>query len=158
MKLRLVTSYHVAPANRRTFQIPPIKKLLKRYCGPVPGKSHAVDPFKFPYTEDALEYLSAFKTGSVKLLLLDPPYSKNQLKVSYGNKGNVDDNYIIKIKNESARIMAPGSIVISFGWNTTGLGKTRGFIKQEIMVINHGGQHYDTLVLVELKNNSLDLF
>jgi hypothetical protein len=151
--------YKWAMPSRRTFTIKPIKKLLKKYCGPVPGLSHAVDPFQFPYKEDALTYLKSFKNETVKLLLLDPPYSKNQLKVSYSNKGIPPfDDYLTKIKNEASRILAPGGIVISFGWSSNGLGKKRGVTKIELLVVAHGGQHYDTLVIVEKKNPSLKEF
>jgi len=151
--------YKWAMPNKRTFTIKPIKKLLKKYCGPVPGLSHAVDPFQFPFKEDALSYLSAFKNETVKLLLLDPPYSKNQLAVTYANQGIPPfDDYLTKVKNQAARIVAPDGVVISFGWSSNGLGKKRGFRKTELLVVAHGGQHYDTLVIVEKKNSSLKQF
>jgi len=151
--------YCWAMPSRRTFTIKPIAKLLKKYCGPVPGYSSAVDPFQFPYREDALTYLKTFKNEEVELLLLDPPYSPNQLKVSYENKGIPPfDNYLTKVKNEASRILAPNGIVISFGWSSNGLGKKRGVTKIELLVVPHGGQHYDTLVIVERKNNSLKRF
>ena len=151
--------YAWAMPNKRTFTIKPIAKLLKKYCGPVPGFSHAVDPFQFPYKYDALVYLQTMKNESVKLLLLDPPYSQNQLAVTYANQGTPPfDKYLTDVKNEAARIMAPDGICISFGWSSNGLGKKRGFRKTELLVVAHGGQHYDTLVIVEKKNSSLKQF
>jgi len=151
--------YAWAMPSKRTFTIKPIKKLLKKYCGPVPGYSAAVDPFQFPFREDALTYLKTFKNEDIDLLLLDPPYSQNQLAVSYANQGIPPfDKYLTDVKNEAARIMAPDGICISFGWSSNGLGKKRGFRKTELLVVAHGGQHYDTLVIVEKKNSSLKQF
>lgn len=39
--------------------------------------------------------------------------------------------------------------VLSFGWNSTGLGKKRGFSLVDLLVINHGGSHNDTICIAE---------
>lgn len=44
-----------------------------------------------------------------------------------------------------------GGIVISFGWSSQGFGKERGFEIEEILLVPHGGHHYDTIVTVERK-------
>lgn len=41
------------------------------------------------------------------------------------------------------------AIVLSFGWNTVGMGKNRGFEIIEIMLVCHGGAHNDTICLAE---------
>ena len=58
------------------------------------------------------------------------------------------------LKKEIARITKPNGIVISFGWNTNGIGKTKGFEIIEIMTVAHGGQHNDTICTVEIKRNT----
>ena len=55
------------------------------------------------------------------------------------------------MKNEIARITKPGGVVLSFGWNTNGIGKKRGFDQVEIMIVDHGGAHNATLCLAENK-------
>ena len=55
------------------------------------------------------------------------------------------------MKDEIARIAAPGCIVVSFGWNSMGMGKNRGFEIVEILLVPHGGAHNDTIVTVERK-------
>ena len=47
--------------------------------------------------------------------------------------------------------MKPGGKVISFGWNSGGIGKTNGFEIQRILLVPHGGPHHDTIVTVEIK-------
>ena len=41
--------------------------------------------------------------------------------------------------------------VISFGWNTAGIGKTRGFEIKRTLIVPHGGSKNDTLCTVEIK-------
>ena len=50
-----------------------------------------------------------------------------------------------------ARKIKIGGLAISCGWNTNGVGKTRGFRMIEILIVPHGGGHNDTLVTVEEK-------
>ena len=47
-----------------------------------------------------------------------------------------------------------GGTVISFGWNSIGMGKGRGFDIIEILLISHGRLHNDTIVTVETKTFS----
>ncbi len=47
--------------------------------------------------------------------------------------------------------MKKDGIVISFGWNTNGIGKTKGFEIIEILMVAHGGSHNDTICTVERK-------
>jgi len=55
------------------------------------------------------------------------------------------------MRNEIARIVPVGGKVISFGWNSAGMGLKRGFKIIRIMMVAHGGQHNDTIVTVEEK-------
>ena len=55
------------------------------------------------------------------------------------------------LKKEIARVVKPNGIVISFGWNSNGIGKTKGFEIIEILLVSHGGNHNDTICVVERK-------
>jgi hypothetical protein len=63
----------------------------------------------------------------------------------------LDNSYWSKCKKEIGRIMKINGKVISFGWNTNGVGKNNGFEKTRIVLIAHGSQHNDTLATVEVK-------
>ena len=52
-------------------------------------------------------------------------------------------------KDEVARLVKPRGYAISFGWNSNGIGITRGFQMEEILLIAHGAAHNDTIVVVE---------
>ena len=55
------------------------------------------------------------------------------------------------LKKEIARVMKKDGKVISFGWNSNGIGKTLGFEQVEILMVAHGGHHNDTICTVEVK-------
>jgi len=141
-----------AMPNKRTFQIKPIKELIYEV-----RREHSIhvfiDPFPYPYNRDALEYLSDMGNKSVKGVLFDPPYSPRQLKECYDSRGetltDTKSSVWAKWKDEIARVIEAGGICISFGWNTNGLGKKRGFDIIEILLVAHGGHHNDTIITVE---------
>ena len=141
-----------AMPNKRTFDIKPIRKLIEHQKAFV---SEFIDPFPYPYKKDALEYLSEFKDGSVEGVLFDPPYSPRQLKECYDSLGmsltDTKSSVWSKWKDEIARVIQPGGKCISFGWNSSGLGKNRGFEIQRILLVAHGGNHNDTICVVEKK-------
>ncbi len=54
-------------------------------------------------------------------------------------------------KKEIARVLKPEGVVLTFGWNSGGVGKSLGMEIVEILLIPHGGWHNDTIVTVEKK-------
>ena len=159
-----------AMPNKWTFTIKPIAELLARYVGD--GKGW-IDPFagenspaeftndienkKAKFNLDALEFLISAETYTAQGVLFDPPYSEEQCLRKYipkfkGTAGRAE--YWAKCKDEIARIIMPGGVAISFCWDSTGLGKGRGFDIIEILLICHGACHNDTIVTVERKMQS----
>lgn len=157
--------------NKFTFSMRPINDLLKQKCT---SDKVIVDPFSnnsqfatitndlnpdtnAMYHLDALDFLKKIKTNSADLVLYDPPYSPRQVSESYKNFGkkvtalDTSAHWRKAHLNEIARITKVGGEVISFGWNTNGVGKKRGFEIEQILILAHGGSHNDTLVTVEKK-------
>ena len=138
--------------NKRTFQIKPIAELIKKHK----TKNIWIDPFPYPYKRDALEFLFEFSDSSVEGVLFDPPYSPRQLKECYDSLGmplhDTTGGVWARWKDEIARVIQPDGKCISFGWNSGGLGKSRGFEIIEILLVAHGGNHYDTICTVETKS------
>lgn len=59
-----------------------------------------------------------------------------------------------KLKTTIAYRIELGGLAISFGWNSNGFGKKRGFEIIEILMVAHGGNgHNDTICTVERKIN-----
>lgn len=160
-----------AMPNRHTFSIKPIGELISRY---VEGKEMIIDPFAnqariahvtndldtqydTDYNLDAMEFLKMFDDESVDMVLYDPPYTVRQVSECYKKMGyavnmqTTQASYWSKQKEVIKRIVKPNGIVISFGYNSNGVGKTRGFKIEEILLVPHGGPHHDTIVTVEKK-------
>jgi len=103
--------------------------------------------------------LKLFSDNSINGVLFDPPYSVRQIKECYENIGvkkfiyETRSDFWSRLKDEIKRILKPEGICISFGWNSIGVGKQRGFEIIEILLIVHGGAHYDTIVTVDKKIN-----
>lgn len=157
--------------NSKTFTIKPIKELLNRY---ITDGMVVVDPFaneskfgtitndlnpKFDtnYHLDALDFLKQINDNCADIVLYDPPYSPRQIKECYDGIGitvTADDtkaSWRAKHLDEIKRVLKPNGICISFGWNTNGVGKKRGFEIIEILIVPHGGSKNDTLCTVERK-------
>jgi len=147
-----------AMPNKRTFQIKPIKELIKKYT----KYDIWLDPFPFNYNIEANDLLKRLRNNSMWGVLFDPPYSPRQLKECYNNKGqsltDAKSSVWSRWKDEIARVIEPGGICISFGWNSGGLGKHRGFEIIEILLVAHGGNHNDTICTVEKKIRQRSLF
>ena len=141
-----------AMPNKRTFMIEPIRQML--FEEEVRGRT--IDPFPFTYKKDALEFLGEIKDSSVDMVLFDPPYSLRQLKECYQSIGRAitgEESRLVytQWKDEIARVIRPGGKCISFAWNSGGLGMSRGFEIERILLVAHGGNHNDTICTVERK-------
>lgn len=157
--------------NSNTFEIECIANLIHKYLSP---ELYSIDPFanknrlatvtndldpehKTDYCLDALDFLKIFENQSVDLVLYDPPYSPRQVSECYKKLGKTvnvqttQSSFWGNLKKEVARVVKPGGIVISFGWNSNGIGKTKGFEIVEILIVSHGGNHNDTICTVERK-------
>ncbi len=134
--------------NKRTFDITPIKRLIEEEMGTA-WKERALDPFPFEYKEDATDYLRKQLTN--RYGLFDPPYSPRQLKECYRGKGEYDTKSSTWSNWKDMLADLVWKKCISFGWNSGGLGKSRGFEITRILLVAHGGMHNDTICTVEEK-------
>ncbi len=161
--------------NANTFDIDCIKRLIYKYhktgtlsVDPFANKNRIakitndIDPsMRADYCMDALDFLKTIETCSVDLLLYDPPYSPRQVSECYKRMGktvNIEttqSSFWSKLKNEISRIVKPEGVVISFAWNSNGIGKKRGFQIIEMLNVAHGGNHNDTICTVERKVKKL---
>ena len=149
-----------------TFTMKPVQLLFTKYGV---GKNWA-DPFAGEnspaeltndiegrgnlYKLDALEFLKSLKDNSLDGVLFDPPYSVEQCLRRYtpkhgGTAGRAE--YWARCKDEIARVVKPNGVVISFCWDSTGIGKSRGFEIVEIMLLCHGACHNDTVITIDKK-------
>ncbi len=157
--------------NSNTFDIKCIKELIYKYHR---SESYSIDPFANKnkiasvtndldpdmgtnYCMDALDFFKIFSDGTVDFVLYDPPYSPRQVSECYKKLGKTvnfqttQSSFWGNLKKEIARVTKSGGIVVSFGWNSNGIGKTKGFEIIEILLVAHGGSHNDTICVVERK-------
>lgn len=163
-----------AMPNKWTFTIKPIAALLREemcdrhggdlWLDPFAGKhspaqmTNDLDPdMPTMYHEEAVSWLRHFDSGEIAGVLFDPPYSPRQVAECYRTLGrtvtmaDTQAKFWAEAKDEVARVVRPGGKVISCGWNSNGIGKTRGFTLTRILLVAHGGMHADTIVTVEVK-------
>jgi hypothetical protein len=165
--------------NADTFSIAPIAAFIGRYrkAGQV-----IVDPFarneqwatytndlnpttKAQSHEDAPEWLTVLAQQGIRadLLVLDPPYSPRQVSECYasiGKKATMRDTqsrFYSDLRDAAAQCLKADATVLSFGWNSVGMGTGRGFEIVEIMLVCHGGAHNDTICLAEQRVAELPL-
>lgn len=163
--------------NHQTFKIKPIEDMVLKYKHILLSENPTaviIDPFannskianvtndlnpeyNTDTCMDALDFLKTFKDCSVDMVLYDPPYSPRQVSEwykSFGiavNRETTQNSYWSKQKAEIQRIARTNGVVISCGWNSGGIGRKYGFEIEEILLVPHGGNHNDTIVVVDRK-------
>jgi len=161
-----------AMPNHDTFSIKPIGEFVERY---LKNSKVSVDPFArnkdwFTYTNDlnpstraqyhldAEVFLKTLEEQGVKcdLFIMDAPYSPRQISECYkgiGKSVSMEDTQSSllykRVRNAAMKILTDDAVVLSFGWNSVGMGVKRGFKIKEIMLTCHGGAHNDTICVAE---------
>jgi hypothetical protein len=107
---------------------------------------------------DAEEFCRCVKIPCVDLALFDPPYSPRQISEHYRAAGlevNQQDTQSAalykRVRDALDPLIAPGGICLSFGWSSNGMGKGRGYVIEEVLLVAHGGAHHDTICIAERK-------
>lgn len=161
-----------AMPNKNTFEIMPIRALIDEemtdglWIDPFANRNKLATvtndlntDFDTDYHLDALEFLKMFDDSSVDGVLYDPPYSPRQVSECYNNVGysvtwdTTKASFWGNHKREISRIVKLGGKVITFGWNSGGIGSKYGFEIVRILLVPHGGWHNDTICTVEVKTH-----
>lgn len=157
--------------NSQTFSVNPIKEFLWKY---LKRSKVSVDPYarntdwatytndlnpetSAQYHLDALDFIALLKEKGVKadLIIFDPPYSPRQISECYKGIGLPTNSkltssaFYAEPKNALVDICTNDAIVLSFCWNSNGMGLKRGFVPLDIKLIPHGGWHNDTICMAE---------
>ena len=161
-------TYLKQPPRKYTFEMPKLYKwtiqnckgkVLNLFAGKVLLKE--VDEIRVDlnkdmpadYYMDAFEFVLMAKDKKLKFdtVIFDPPYNLRKSREKYFG---VYTSELRKIKTELPYIINGNGIVICYGYDTTGMGKNRGFELIHICIINHSGDHNDTLCTIEKKTQS----
>jgi len=153
-------TYIKTPLNKYTFKVPKIRqwvetfaegKVLNLFAGIVELDLDEVrndirESMNADYHLDALEFVKQYKGKKFNTILLDPPYSYRKSMEMYGGKIMSPFN---ALKNEIPMILYDDGIVITFGYHSNVMGKSRGFKIEHILLMSHGGAIHDTIASIE---------
>lgn len=104
------------------------------------------------YHMDALEFVKSWQGEKFNTVVLDPPYAYRKSMEMYDGAISSPFN---QIKNEIGRILYPHGIIISFGYHSNVMGKTRNYKQEHILLLSHGGAIHDTIAVIERRNDGL---
>jgi hypothetical protein len=163
-----------AMPSGETFTVRPIGDLVRRYLA---TSVVSIDPFArnnewathtndldlattAQHHMDAEAFCCLLHERGVRadLAIFDPPYSPRQVSECYsqvgrhvGKEGTQTAALYKRVRDAIDPLIAPGGVVLSFGWNSAGMGRNRGYFLEEILLVNHGGAHNDTICIAERK-------
>lgn len=165
-----------AMPNKNTFDIKPIHNLITEelteglWIDPFANRNKLATvtndlsmEFDTDYHMDALDFMRIFDSNSVDGVLYDPPYSPRQVSECYNKVGynvtwdTTKASFWGNHKREISRIVRMGGKVITFGWNSGGIGYKYGFEIERILLVPHGGWHNDTICTVEIKTHEANI-
>lgn len=170
-------SRYWAMPNADTFSVRPIGEFVQKWIG---RSLVSVDPFarnctwatwrndlnpdtKATYHMDAEAFLRFLADEGVQadLLIFDPPYSPRQISECYsaigreiGMKETQNAALYKRVRDAAMPILTDEAVVLSFGWNSAGMGTGRGFEQIELALVCHGAGHNDTICLAERRVQS----
>jgi len=160
-----------AAPNRWTFRIPRVARLLRElartgrgWADPFAGRStwaeyrNDLDPLMPQRAHrEAADWLTEFEDGELLGVVLDPPYTREQIARHYRGIGknasalDTSNRFYARVQDQAARVISPRGYAVSFGYTSLGLGVVRGFVEVEAGVLVHGAGHYATSIVVEVK-------
>lgn len=103
------------------------------------------------YHFDAMNVDEHFEDNAFGTVILDPPYNVRKSREKYNQELKLKFTII---RDKVTPLVKPGGKVLSFGYDSTGMSKSRGFEKEEIALLNHKGTHDDTICVVERMGNA----
>jgi hypothetical protein len=163
--------------NKFTFKMRPVMDLIKRYADdgknwidPFAGKSDLCEfrndmnpEMEQPFCMEALDFLNQFDGEKFKGVIWDPPYSRSLVSRHYKSIGiegwgtHNNSGSFTEARNRIAEMIEPNGFCISFGYNSNGFGRKRGFELIELVLLAHGGFRNDTICIVEKKSGQASI-
>ena len=158
--------------SSETFDVPPIASFIERW-----HREPSVDPFArnslwgtyrndlspdtaAQYHMEAGDFVALLVEEGLRAecVLFDPPYSPRQISEVYqsvGRRATTEDTQSPRlyrtVRDGLDRLLVSGGVALSFGWNSAGFGRERGYEVAEILLVAHGGAHNDTICVAEVK-------
>jgi len=161
-------TYLRQPVKKYTFEMPQLLKWTAQNCkgrtlNLFAGKTilSGVDEIRVDlnkempadYHMDAFMFvLMAKKEGLIfDTIIFDPPYNLRKSREKYLG---IYTSELRKIKSELPNIINNNGVVISYGYDSSGMGRRRGFELIHVCIVNHSGDHNDTICIIEQKKQT----
>ena len=153
--------YIKTPLNKYTFSIKPIKewveenstgKVLNLFAGKTKlnldeTRVDADETMVADYYMDALDFIQQCK-DKFDTIILDPPYAyRKSMEMYNGHKASRFN----ELKDGLSNLLNENGRVITFGYHSVSMGRSRGFFQEKILLLSHGGAIHDTIAVVEVK-------
>ena len=162
--------YLKQPPKKYTFQQNRLRLFVESYCSGLTlnlfaGKTFLNSNIKeirvdidknmpAQYHMDAYDFISSWNGENFDTIILDPPYNIRKAREKYSISNiTYHKGKLTAIKDILPKILNPSAIVISLGYDSVGMAAIRGFRKIAICLVCHGGDHNDTICLVEKYEN-----
>lgn len=154
-------TYLKTPLNKYTFSVKPIRewveskargKVLNLFAGKTllsldEVRVDADESMRADFNLDALDFVKSCK-DKFDTIILDPPYSyRKSMEMYNGNKASKFN----QVKDIIPKLLEKDGRVITFGYQSVSMGKSRGFVQEEVLLMSHGGAIHDTIAVVEKK-------
>lgn len=160
-------TYLMQPPKRWTFEQPKLKEWVEKWCkGKVlnlfAGQTRlCVDEFRVDASSefqpdmqiDAYDFVlhkkNRIENGNDEqfdTIVLDPPYNLRKSREKYQG---IYIGSFTKIKNQLPYLLKPNGRIITLGYDSVGMSRSRGFEKVAICLVCHSGDHNDTICVVE---------
>lgn len=158
-------TYLAQPPRKYTFEAPKVREWTEKWCQGIvlnlfagktkldvsevrididsnmPMLSYCMDAYD--YVEQSVEMKLKFDT-----IILDSPWNYRKAREKYGGRWI---GKLTKVKNLLPQILKDNGRVISWGYDSVGMSKSRGFEKIALCLVCHNGDHNDSIGLVERK-------
>jgi hypothetical protein len=96
---------------------------------------------------DAKDFLKTLAKNEFDLIIFDPPFSSNQAgRYGDANIYTKGRGYVPECMKLILMALKPNGLMIKFGFNSTR--HMKQFELEKLYVVNHGGNHNDTLVSI----------
>lgn len=154
-------AYLNQPSKKYTFEQPKLRTWVESWCIGVvlnlfAGKTKLdVNEYRVDINQDMVAdwYGSASDfLGQNEIIfdtiIFDPPYN---LRKAYEKYNGHYMSHVTAIREGMSNTVRVGGRVISFGYDSTGMSRQRGYQKIAICLVNHKGFHNDTICVVEEK-------
>lgn len=155
----MIIEHICSPINKFTFKPPKIKAWVTEQCeGRVLNLFAGITKLDVDETRndirhdmpadyhyDALEFVLLCE-NKFDTILVDPPYSYRKSMELY--EGAVMSPFR-KLKDAIPKVLAPGGKVITFGYHSVSMGRSRNFEIERICIVSHGGATHDTIISIE---------